>query len=104
MQILCSSSFINSCFPGIVQCIEKKPGFIFYYIVFAEIFIFCVFQIFRESILLSDDVFNSKFRDPVLGDRVEPGKEDMEVVIDQGGNVPLADKNFQSIKLFMLFR
>ena len=54
--------------------------------------------------MLSDDVFYSKFRDIVLGDRVEPGKEDMEVVIDEGGNVPVADKKFQSIKFLMLFR
>ena len=51
--------------------------------------------------MLSDDVFYSKFRDMVLGDRVDPGKEDMEAVLDEGGNGSDADKKSQRIKFLM---
>ena len=51
--------------------------------------------------MLSDDVFYSKFRDMVLGDRVEPVKEDMEAVIDEGGNVLVSDNKSQRIKFLM---
>ena len=51
--------------------------------------------------MLSDDVFYSKFRDIVLGDRVEPGKEEKEGIIEEGDNVPVADKKCQRTKFLM---
>ena len=51
--------------------------------------------------MLSDDVFYSKFRDMIFCDEVLPGKEDMEAVNDEGGNVPVAIKKSRRIKFLL---